>query len=283
MEIDFVKCSPAQNMTVLVKTKLPTAEYPHIAAHIMAYSHLYAEQVGFIEAPAPPAVDARLRMAGGEFCGNACMSLAAYLAAERGLRHNELAELQLECSGADAPVRCRVEKTPRAYKCEVSMPVPERIERATAPFADNELRLGIVRYRDFVHMLIEVEQFDDTSRHTAQQLAKLLGVASGGSLVGILLYKTSSVVGACELAPLIYVPGVGSMVWERGCGSGTASLGAFLAWERQSTTDIPVKQPGGTIDVCAMWDGGAVASLTIKGTVDIVAQGTAFIELQEGH
>ncbi|MGE7056828.1 diaminopimelate epimerase, partial [Paenibacillus glucanolyticus] len=91
-KIDFVKCNPTQNMTVLIKSKLPPDDYKVIAAKIMSYDNVYAEQVGFIEPFRKENADARLHMAGGEFCGNACMALAAYLANEQGLNQNETTE-----------------------------------------------------------------------------------------------------------------------------------------------------------------------------------------------
>jgi len=43
------------------------------------------------------------------------------------------------------------------------------------------------------------------------------------------------------------------MVWESGCGSGTASIGYFLAWKNRTEVMTNVKQPGGIIQVFANW------------------------------
>lgn len=274
LELDFVKCNPVHNMTILVKTEYPVEQHLHIASQMMAYHHLYAEQVGFVEKASRLDCAARLQMAGGEFCGNACMSLAAYLAAEQNLPEGGKTEFALEASGAAMPVHCQVKQDGGAYICEVEMPVPERLERASVSFEGRDIELGIVRYRDSFHAIIEVEHVDQLARAMSERLARLLGIASGGSLVGIMLYRSAS----NELLPLIYVPALNSMIWEQGCGSGTASLGAYLAWSRQQNIAIPIRQPGGFIHVIAACSNGQISSLRIKSSVSIVAQGRAYVD-----
>ncbi|USB31755.1 diaminopimelate epimerase [Paenibacillus sp. YPG26] len=274
-EIDFVKFNPTQNMTILVKTKHAPEEHTPIASRMMSYDHVYAEQVGFIEEPRKHEAAVHLQMAGGEFCGNACMALAAYLASEQGSGSHEMTEIVLEASGIDQLVTCQVKTTPDKYFVQVAMPVPSTVELKTVKYDGEALRLVIVRYRDFVHIVIEVEQFSAHMRQTAEGLARLLGVIMDASLIGILLFKPDS----DELAPLIYVPRLDSMIWERGCGSGTASIGAYLAWKNKREITLPVMQPGGTIHVTANWTNDGITAISIEGTVGIVAQGKAFIEV----
>jgi diaminopimelate epimerase len=273
-EIDFIKFNPTQNMTVLVKTNHPAETYPHIAAQIMSYDNVYAEQVGFIGGAIQPEAAAHLEMAGGEFCGNACMALAAYIASENEWVSAEFTEIALEVSGTDQLIRCQVKKQQNEYFCQVTMPLPEQIERRTVKYEGIDMELVIVRYREFIHIVIEVEAFDETMRKRAQALARLLGLTLGDKLIGILLYQSQSE----EMAPLIFVPQLDSLIWERGCGSGTASVGAYLAWSRQREIVQHIKQPGGAIKVMAEWNGAEVKQITIEGSVGIVAQGKAFID-----
>ena len=80
MEIKFVKINPTQNMTILVESPISRKDQPTIASQLMNYDSVFAEQVGFIEAPLfYPDSWARIQMMGGEFCGNATLSLAALL------------------------------------------------------------------------------------------------------------------------------------------------------------------------------------------------------------
>lgn len=274
-EIDFIKFNPTQNMTILVKTNYPGKEYKHIASKIMSYDNVYAEQVGFIEKPTNNKAAARLQMAGGEFCGNACMALATFIASEKGLKQNDLTEILLEVSGTDKLIMCQVKRTLDEYYCQVTMPIPKKIEQRTIKYDGSDLNMIIVRYQDFIHIVIEVEEFDETVREQVQSLANLLGVTLGANLIGILLYKSKS----DELAPLIYVPHLDSMIWERGCGSGTASLGAYLAWKNKGEVVAKIRQPGGTINVVANCYEEQLTNLKIEGAVGIVAQGKAFIDV----
>ncbi|MFC9599680.1 diaminopimelate epimerase [Peribacillus butanolivorans] len=273
-EIDFIKFNPTQNMTILVKTNYLIEEYKHIASKIMSYDSVHAEQVGFIEKPINNKAAAKLQMAGGEFCGNACMALAAFIASEKGLKHNDLAEIILEASGTDKLITCQMKRNLDEYHCLVTMPIPKKIEQRTIKYDGNDLNMIIVRYHEFIHIVIEVEEFSKTVREKAQSLAKLLGVTLGANLIGVLLYKSKSE----EMAPLIYVPHLDSMIWERGCGSGTASLGAYLAWKNKGEIVTNIRQPGGDIKVFATCHGEELTSLMIEGAVQIVAQGKAFID-----
>lgn len=273
-EIEFVKCNPTQNMTLLVKSAHPREDQPRIAANLMSYDHVYAEQVGFIEASRDRDAEAYLQMAGGEFCGNACMSLAAYLASERELRLGETTEIVLETSGTDRLVACRVKRRSDGYSCAIDMPVPSKVMPKVVDYEGEPLSLVMVTYPGFYHLVMEVEQFDAEVRRKAEGLAKLLGTLSDAAVIGVMLFRPDS----NEMAPLIYVPALDSLIWERGCGSGTASLGASLAWQRKCAVSVPVRQPGGTIHVSADFARDKVTSLRIEGIVGIVADGRAFIE-----
>lgn len=273
--VDFVKCSPTQNMTILVKSKHPTDAYTHIASKLMSYDSVYAEQVGYIDTPINRAAAAHLQMAGGEFCGNACMSLAAFIASEKSMKPNEWTEIILEVSGIDKLLNCSVRRIATGYSCSVTMPTPQLIEERIIHYEGNDLVVTIVRYPNFIHMVIEVDEFHSSIKGKAESLAKLLGLTMGANLIGILLYKVKSE----ELAPLIYVPHVDSMIWERGCGSGTATIGAYLAWKHKEKISAAIKQPGGIIQVHANYQEEDTASLHIEGIVNIVAQGKAFIEI----
>lgn len=277
-EIDFIKCNPTQNMTLLVRTDHAFEHYSDIASSLMSYDHVHAEQVGFIKQPRRPEAVARLEMAGGEFCGNACMALAAHIASEAGLEKQASMNIKLDVSGTEDLISCQVKRRELRYDCRVTMPVPDQIERRKITFEGMELEMVIVRYAEFIHIVIEVQDFDDLMKRRAEHLARLLGLTMGDKMIGVLLYHPA----AKEMAPLIYVPQLDSLIWERGCGSGTASVGAYQAWLKQSEVTQLVKQPGGTIKVTAQWGAQGVKAITIEGTVGIVAYGTAFIDtLQE--
>lgn len=274
--IDFVKCNPTQNMTILINTMLPRDEHKRIASKIMSYDNVYAEQVGFIEPTMNQEADAFLQMAGGEFCGNACMALAAFLANEHGLEHYETNEIRLEVSGAERLVTCLVTKNREDFQCRVDMPLPEKIEQTVLHDDRFPIDMVVVKYKDFIHFVIEVERIDTDMKYNMLSLAKLIGPFLDTSMLGILLYNNST----HHLTPLIYVHALNSAVWERGCGSGTASIGAYLAWKNKRNIETYIHQPGGTMLVKALYGQDRLTRLEIEGSVGIVAQGTAFIDTE---
>ncbi|MEK4250087.1 diaminopimelate epimerase [Paenibacillus sp. FSL W7-1287] len=275
-EIDFVKVNPTQNMTILVKTIHQANEYLPIASRLMSYDNVYAEQVGFIRSPSKKGADACLQMAGGEFCGNACMAMATFLAVENGLQPNVQMKISLECSGVEQLVACCVNKVNERYSCQVTMPLPIKVEQQSITYEGLDLSIGIVRYDSFFHIVLEVDSISPEWREIAEGLAKLLGVIQGTHLIGIMLFVSAS----NTMSPLIYLPELGSMIWEKGCGSGTASIGAYLHWKNKGTITASIAQPGGTISVSAVSNNQELASLVIQGVSGIVAQGKAFIEFE---
>ncbi|WP_027084509.1 diaminopimelate epimerase [Cohnella panacarvi] len=273
-EIEFVKFNPTQNMTILVKTEHPAEDYKHIAAQLMSYDNVHAEQVGFIGKPNTWEAAANLIMAGGEFCGNACMAMAVYIASENGLESNGFMEIALETSGTNQLVACRVQRSDDRYSCQVSMPLPFKVEQQSVEYEGEYLQLVIVRYEHYFHIVIEVDQVEGIWTRRAEGLARLLGVTLGARLIGILLFNPIS----NEMAPLIFLPELDSLIWEKGCGSGTASVGAYLSWRNKGAIQAEIKQPGGTIQVRTECLEQKITGLYIDGLVGIVARGKAFID-----
>ena len=76
MELRYTVIDPTKNITLLVTTPVPRDVQPRVAAELLRREK-DAEQVGFAEGLA--AGNPRLQMMGCEFCGNATMSMAAWL------------------------------------------------------------------------------------------------------------------------------------------------------------------------------------------------------------
>ena len=77
-DLKYCIFDPTGNITALVETAVDIADQPAAASHIMELEP-DVEQVGFIsyaEDPAAGVAPVSLRMAGGEFCGNATMCAA---------------------------------------------------------------------------------------------------------------------------------------------------------------------------------------------------------------
>ncbi|MGP9726977.1 hypothetical protein CIK76_15710 [Glutamicibacter sp. BW80] len=268
-EVDFAKLSPTSNTTVLVTSQHPPRQYRTIAEQLLRAEHLHAEQVGFILPAESSAAQLRLHMAGDEFCANAAMALAALHASKQG--QTGRVELFVEASGADQLLSCRVEPRDSGYRCQLDSPLPLSIEPYPSPGARSGTAL--VRYADSVHLVIECAGHGQGLREHAEQAALQLGNSEGVSVAGVMLYDPAR--GALD--PLINVPALGSLLWERSCGSGTAALGAYLAAKNRAPVCASVRQPGGTMDVEADYGSGTITGLRVAGHVAIVAEGRAYI------
>ena len=232
-----------------------------VAARLMAPDSVGAEQVGFIEPAAPGSgAAARLQMMGGEFCGNASMSLAAVLLRDEGRTGGDVT---LEVSGCPSPVVCHMAPGPEgAMTGTVAMPLPEGTGEAGGYPA--------LFLPGIVHIIALAADFP--RREAAEAFLRRTAPALDAPCAGLLLFDRA----AMTMAPCVYVKATDSAVWERGCASGTAALGAYLALNggREETA---VRLPGGVMTARAHVEGGALTSLTVTGAVRLVCQGTAWV------
>ena len=268
MEIQFAKINPTQNMTIIVLNPVERAQQPLVAEKLMDYGSVFAEQVGFLEKANNPGAMARLQMMGGEFCGNATMSLAAYLAHTGGMQDGEKCVYPLEISGADEILKCDIRKNGAYYTASVAMPLPEKIEQVELPCGK---KYPAVFFLGIAHLIVPMDEMDEDA---AENAVAGWCAALDTEALGIILTNADYT----AIKPIVYVRATGSSVWERGCGSGTAAVGAYLAAKRQENISVSVSQPGGTISAEAQWSENKLSSLKIRSDVRISAIGTAWIE-----
>jgi len=265
MRIEFVAADPAGNITLLIKSPVPREDYGRIARKLLSLTEFKGEQVGFFTSPREGG-RFRLEMMGGEFCGNAAMSLAAFFAYQDGLADGESAEYPLEISGADHIVPCRITREGASWIGSVHMPLPEKIEKyELEPY----IRLPVVFFPGIAHAVVHEDML---SREQAERKIRSWCEAAGTDAFGIL--RTAP--GNDRISPLVYVRETGSAVWERGCGSGSAAVGAYTAAQRAQNTALDLRQPGGLIRVNVDYD-DSVRRIEISGTVKIVAMGQAWV------
>ncbi|GHS86302.1 diaminopimelate epimerase [Synergistales bacterium] len=289
MELNFIKLSPTQNMTILVDNENASFGrelYPALSEFVMAYDNVHAEQVGFIERAGSGAW-ARIQMAGAEFCGNATMSLAALKVWEREQK-SESVVVPLESSGSDKIIECEVKPTenPNAFSCVLQIPVPEKIKEIELPVDRSMKKFQAVYLPGITHIIVPVREAEYApfgSRGFVELCAKEWEKLIEEEAFGIIIYDylESRITPLVRVKPAVDAAGKtygGSLVWERGCGSGSAALGAYLAsvsGEKNLTTHV--SQPGGVIDVSTVRDGEKLTRLAITGTVKIAARGVAYI------
>ena len=250
MTLPYTLLDPTGNLTLLVESDVPPEQQPDAAARLMCLEPT-AEQVGFVSLKEEPT----LRMAGGEFCGNASMSTAVLWAERRGLRE---AEIAVHVSGTPEPVPVQAKRLPDGgWRCTVRMPKPLSVARMQLP--DGQER-PVVRFPGITHILFEEEM----ERADAETLAPVWCWALDAEALGLMFLDRERE----KLSPLVYVPGAGTLFWESSCASGTTAVGACLALERGSG-QLALRQPGGTLQIAAEPDG----NLLLTGTVRTVRRG----------
>ena len=271
MEVDFVKISPTQNMTILVTSPLDRIDYVKTAEKIMAYDNVHAEQVGFVEKALNPKALARLQMAGGEFCGNASLALCAWLKWKGKAENSDSSTVPIEASGLDELLCCEIKKVDDYFLGKISMPIPELVKDYYIEISGKEYCFAVVYMPGISHVIVNTEQIAIGEETIVDALISNLDAITCDDAFGVMHYDKKR----RFLKPFVYVKTAGTKVWERGCGSGTAALGAYLAYVSGRKTKAAIAQPGGTITVEAEIMDGIIANLTIEGKIVIVAEGKA--------
>ena len=153
MEVKFIKASPTENMTLLIETPVAREKQLAVAERLIAYGSVYAEQAGYIEEAENPAAEKRLQMMAGEFCGNASLSLAAWLAQKKNLQIGEKTEITLEVSGAEELVRCEMKReAEHRFLGRVAMPLPQTIEKRAFTLDGERIELTVVVFAGITHI-----------------------------------------------------------------------------------------------------------------------------------
>ena len=272
MEVKFIKTSPTENMTLLIETPVAREEQLAVAEKLIAYGSVYAEQAGYIEEAENPAAEKRLQMMAGEFCGNASLSLAAWLAQGKNLPIGEKTEIILEVSGAEKLVRCEMEReTENRFLGRVAMPLPQSIETRAFMLDGKKIELVAVVFAGITHIIIPVSLWGEAAAEKAERAAKAWAKELP-PVFGLLLLDEEE----HSLKPLVAVEDV-SLIWERGCGSGTSAVGAYLAAREKKDIAVSLKQPGGEMRAEVFYENGRIGKIEIMGSVAIAAEGIAYI------
>lgn len=264
MEVEFIKMSPSQNMTVLITSHAAPKEYADIGNALMNYEYVHAEQAGFIVDPLTNKALIRLEMSGGEFCGNAVLAAAAYCTYKEISTTSRFA---IESSGSKDPLECEVvTKSPILYKAKAEMPKAQSIYKAEITLEEKKLQGTVVQFQGMTHFLINTwpvkEEFPKILHALKENIQD--------KAIGIIPYRHMEEL-TYEIRPFVYVTETDNMFFERSCGSGTLALGIYLA-ELLRQNSFHIQQPGGTIQT-------EIGNKNYISTdVKISCEGTAYLE-----
>ena len=252
MIINYSILNPTGNVTALVTSAVEIEKQPYVASHIMIKEPA-VEQVGFIDVK-----NRTMRMAGGEFCGNASMC-AAVMCAEEELLQGGYTEIFLDVSGAPEKVCVSVEKkSDTSFYCCVSMPKANNVRKQKFVCGNEEYTLPVVEFDGISHIINEIYEKKDFFSKEIKKWCACLGC----DCLGIMNIETEKK----KITPLVYVPVSETLVWENSCASGTAAAGVYFASKNNCVFETDFSEPGGTLGVRADNKG----NVFIKGNVKIV-------------
>lgn len=250
---------PTGNITALVESGVAVKDQPEVAAGVMDL-HPEVEQVGFVSfadeaAAAEGCPPVSLRMAGGEFCGNATMCAAALYAIRSGLQSST--EVCVKVSGAGEPLKVSLERTGGdVFAAAVTMPPAKSIDELKLSNGmltdESALCLPVVRMGGIDHIIIEPDSgflgLKD-NKELAESLIRGWCSAIGADCLGMMFLGEGW--DLRTLTPLVYVPGADTMFWENSCASGSAAAGMYLAAESGTSVDVTFEEPAGKLRVCS--------------------------------
>ena len=241
--MNYILANPTGNITALVTSEVAASERQNVVKEIFE-TEPSCEQVGFVDVTGRTTI--KLEMMGGEFCGNATLCAAAYLAktnelfdAEHnddllGARDDEKVEISVtvDSSGADKPVEVKLTQIAEdCYEGTLEMPMPVMEDT-------------VVHLDGISHMIIPA---DEISREEAEASVKGYAEDFNALAFGEILYSDDNE-NAVSIEPLVYVKGSDTMVWENGCASGSIAAACYKHWT-SGATQINVFNPGGIIKI----------------------------------
>ena len=251
---DYWLFDPAGNVTALIPLADAAACDTAVAQAVME-AEPTCEQAGFV-LPGTGRCDARLQMAGGEFCGNASLCTAALTALTGGLSVGGSAQLRIAVSGAGEPVSVTVKRRSEdLFSGSVVMPPVTEIREISLPGADLPA-VPVVIMPGICHAFLPESFGTDRAGSVIRGWCEALNADA----MGVMLTDPDFT----RLTPLVYVPAVGTLFRENSCASGTAAFGALLAARRRSAVELRLREPGGILSVTAEPDGPVVLCNTVR-------------------
>lgn len=217
MKIKFYKVNPGGNITAIVEGKFTKKIKLKITKEILK-NDLTIEQVGFWTNVKNKKIDARLEMAGGEFCGNALRSLGTILASR-----NKSSLCFIKSSGLKIKLK------------------------SSAKFSSISLDLNLLKYKNNVCNIPGITHFLSKEKINRLDAKKILrkNILLKNEATGIISYKN---IGAntYKINPIVWVRDTKTLCEETACASGTLAL-AYMLYKKIGIKKLNIKQPSGFV------------------------------------
>ncbi len=255
--IRYALMNPSGNRTALVLDPVEEADRERVTGALIQKS----EQVGYLMPPRHQPSAGRLRMMGGEFCGNASMAAAAFLLKD-ALAEGEERRLLLEVSGAEQPVPCLIRREREGWTGTVDMPLPEEIRELNL---DGEV-FTAVRLPGILHV---IDRQENRTGEEAETLLRKAASVFPDPALGLLRWREETE----EMTPLVYVRDSGTMVWESACGSGSTALACRKTVQTGNPVDMRIRQPGGILRVRTEMEKEKIRRALLTGRVELEETG----------
>lgn len=253
---EYVVADPTGNITVLVTNEYSPEERP-VLSEKLCRDIPDCEQVGFITNGTDGA-DICLNMAGGEFCGNATMSAAAFFATGKGIEQDREISVSVRTSGTRDLVKVNIRRTgENKYDGSVTMPVPFSADPVKLMYNGKTYDIAVVKFEGMYHAIIEES---DLTKEDAEKAVVKWAQDLGAKGMGIMFVDEERM----TLTPIVYVPALGEFYWEHACASGTTATGYYFYKKYSKPVKMEFKEPGGTLGISVDEKGIPVLSGTVS-------------------
>lgn len=261
MKIQYAYINPTGNITILVVSPVEERFQVEIASRLFEVEK-NVEQVGFVNIKDESIT---LRMAGGEFCGNATISSAALYCFINGIYDTDIS---VTVSGIPKPVDTTVEYDGfDTYYVSAVMPEPKEIYSRMFTLGGKELELPVVDFGGITHIILD----KDKSGLFTSETIKVWASELKSDALGVMIIDRNS----NDVTPVVYVRKSDTLYYENSCASGTIAIACYLHMISGNDTDLTLNEPGGSLRV-VVEDGAPV----LFGKAVIVSENEIEIEIE---
>lgn len=245
---------PTGNVTALVESFVEIENQPQVAEYILS-KEPSCEQVGYLYAGMDGS-HITLRMAGGEFCGNATMSTAVYYASHLNMEDGNEVVINVKVIGTEGLIAVTVRYEDGNYYGTIKMPKVLKISEEILPFEGHVYKYPVVTFSGISHIVVE----ENIPIYMAEAAIKVWLDRLKVKGLGLMLVDKEYT----KLTPLVYVINPDTLCWESSCASGTTAVGAYYQHIKGGDIELTLKEPGGKLKVKATQSGDIYLSGIVR-------------------